>query len=112
MTWIRVICTKTAHLSKNAVYFQGCGYPFIKYINKLSKKASTHPGFIKTDSYWKLGEPSTIVSTSVWMSKKNWQDWYLSEDRNQIKNDYKNNIKEEKIEFLVKRKKPNDIFLL
>jgi len=112
MTWIRVVCTKTANLNNTSYLRKGGSREFVKYINRLSYKASTMSGFIKTDSYWKLGFPSTIVSESVWMSKNNWQNWYESQDRNKINDDFKNIIKKEKVEFLVKRKKAIDIFLL
>ena len=112
MTWLRVICTKTVYLSKNTVALQGCSHEFIKYINRLSNKASTMPGFIKTDSYWKLGVPSTIVSESVWMSKDKWDDWYSSQVRDKINDDFNHIIKDESVEFLVKRKEATDVFLL
>jgi len=97
---IRIIATKVGH-----------GH-FIHYVNKLSNRASYRKGFINSNSYWVNKDFNTIISISDWADISYWNSWYNSSERMKINNRYKNNINSEKFKILIKRREPNDVFLL
>jgi len=108
MSWIRVISTKVARPLNGCIDYN-C---FVTYVNKLSKTARTHSGFIESDSHWKGNKYNTIVSISTWSSKESWDNWLDSATREKIYNKHKKNILKEEHVFLRKRKISNNIFLL
>ena len=110
---------------------ESCRAGFADYVNKLSKKVFYSPGFISTESYWKcwdftagfenkahicddlLGQQfPTLITISQWTSQNDWERWYYSKDRANIKKSFADDIELEHFTILTKRIKPNDIFLL
>ena len=98
---------------------------FTNYVNQLSKKAHYSPGFISTSSYWKcwdfgpgfqkeenFGDPPTLITLSHWVSHDDWERWYQSTERGDIKKAFKNDVVMEHFTVLRKLRKANDIFLL
>ena len=104
---------------------------FANYVNKLSKKVFYSQGFISTNSYWKCWDFSegfenkseikggewnyqapTLITISQWTSHNDWYQWYHSEERENIKKLFSNDIELEHFTILRKQRKPNDIFLL
>jgi len=105
MSWIKIIATKTIKDPK-------CIDAFTRYVNKLSKTASNAPGFIKSQSYWKRDSSLTLVSISDWTSHTHWNKWLTSTERKCMSKDNNQYIQKEEFEVLIKKRKPNDIFLL
>ena len=88
---------------------------FKDYTNSLTKSAHDFDGFIKSESYMEKEfsyKNQLIVTISDWDNEKSWNLWKNSEIRNNIYNDYKNNIIYEDFMIFVKNKDKNNTFLL
>lgn len=88
---------------------------FKDYTNSLTKSAHNFDGFIKSESYMEKEfsyKNQLIVTISDWDNEKSWNIWKNSEIRNNIYNDYKNNIIFEDFMIFVKNKDKNNTFLL
>ena len=88
---------------------------FKDYTNSLTKSAHHFDGFIKSESYMEKEfsyKNQLIVTISDWDNEKSWNLWKNSEIRNNIYNDYKNNIIYEDFMIFVKNKDKNNTFLL
>ena len=73
-------------------------------------------GFHESESYHNLFVPDinfdnidSIITISKWDSYKDWNNWYYSDERNEIKEKYKDIIDNENI-YVLKRNK--SVFLL
>ena len=88
---------------------------FKDYNNSLTKSAQNYNGFIKSESYMekKISYKNQLVVTiSDWEDEKYWELWKRSDTRNNIYNNYKNNIIFEDFIVFIKNKDNNNIFLL
>lgn len=94
---------------------------FSEYANSLAEQAKNHPGFISSNSYWKntIQFPSEketckleIVSISNWRSIDDWNSWYNSHKRKNIRKLYDDIIDNETFNLLNKRSDKDDTFLL
>ena len=84
----------------------------VSYTNVLSREATTFPGFIKSQKYWKVGSVNTLITLSDWDNITFWNDWYRSEKREDIADFFNNDIITEKYTILVGQKPVNNNFLL
>ena len=85
---------------------------FGMYVNKLSELVEIQPGFIKSESFW-CRESNNIVSMSDWESKKDWENWFNSNERNKIVKANENFVQEEHFHTLHKTNKNfHNFFLL
>ena len=98
---IRIIATKIGYNNN-----------FIKYVNSLTKKASYAKGCIGSKSYWKISKNKTIVSVSDWTSHDNWKKLLKSQERAELQEQHKLDVKSEEFYALIKRKDTNNTFLL
>ncbi len=82
---------------------------FIDFQNSLTRSASIFPGFIKSNSYWKLnGEYDIrsippVINISTWNSKEDWEVWSKSMDRKLIQEHYYNIEYKETIDVCIER---------
>jgi antibiotic biosynthesis monooxygenase (ABM) superfamily enzyme len=85
---IRVIITKIP-VYKDFTYTKAYPYinNFINFQNRLSKQAAKFPGFITSESYWKINGLSNtqstppIINISNWDNETSWNNWIESNDR-------------------------------
>ena len=97
---------------------------FADYMNHLTLNAKLFPGFIRSESYWENNlnngrfnqnyeDKSAIICTiSDWKTSDDWYNWYNSEVRAEIKNEYLPVITDETFSKLYKNDMSSDIFLL
>ena len=90
---------------------------FINYTNQLSEHVKQQPGFISSNTYFKEPIefeklPVNIITISEWENIESWKDWYNSNIRKEIYNEFKDTIKKEEFNLILKRNNINDIFLL
>ena len=95
---------------------------FISYQRALSRSCKDYEGYINSNSYWETchknssGDEITnytyLTSISHWYCYKDWDRWYTSKVRNEIKDSYKDSIKSEEYKILVEKKKFNSMPLL
>lgn len=90
---------------------------FVNYTNQLSEHAKQQPGFISSNTYFKeplemAKLPINVITISEWKNMESWENWYNSDIRNEIYNDFKDTIKKEEYNLIFKKNNINDIFLL
>ena len=97
---------------------------FADYMNHLTLNAKLFPGFISSESYWENNlinnkfydnyenKPAVICTISDWESGEDWFNWFNSEVRADIKNEYASVITDESFSKLYKNNSNNDVFLL
>ena len=56
--------------------------------------------------------PINVITISEWKNMESWENWYNSDIRNEIYNDFKDTIKKEEYNLIFKKNNINDIFLL
>ena len=107
---IKILCTKIPRVV--------CGRKvvsrnrFAKYNNILTETVNNMKGFIGSESYYPydpMEDYNMVMSLSEWKSHRDWENWYNSEKRNDIKNEFRDVIEKERIAIL---RKDDDIFLL
>ncbi len=90
----------------------------INYTNDLSQTARNQKGFKSSKSYWSVpvndikDKKVIIITISEWNSLNNWNDWYNSNERNNINTTYKDIINKESFSILKKKLENDDLFLL
>ena len=113
---IKIICKKIPKVLENINYQGYLLLKFKNYNNKLTNKVKEYKGFHNSESYHNLfvsdintDNIDSIITLSQWDSYKDWNKWYYSKDRLEIKKEYNEIIKDEKIYVL---RKEDSIFLL
>lgn len=107
---IKILCTKIPRaicqkqfVSRNR---------FAQYNNILTNTVSNMKGFIVSESYYPYNPNKNynmVMSISEWNSYVDWENWYESDERNMIKEDFKDILENEKVSLL---RKGDDVFLL
>lgn len=88
---------------------------FKDYTNSLTIGAHKFDGFIKSESYMEKRinyKSQLVVSISDWKNIDSWENWKKSTIRNEISNEFKNNIISEDFLIVVKNIDSNNVFLL
>ncbi len=91
---------------------------FINYTNCLSQAAKQQSGFISSNSYFKSNlsldksNNLTMITISEWNTSDDWEQWFLSSERQKISSQYQDIIEQEEFHRIFKRKEIEDIFLL
>lgn len=85
---------------------------FSLYVNKLSDKVKSQPGFISSTSFW-CRESDNIFSMSDWETEKDWEKWKTSECRRKIYREFSKTVQEEHYHTFYKtNKRFSNLFLL
>lgn len=91
---------------------------FTNYTNALSQAAKKQTGFMSSNSYFKdsikasTQHKLTMVTISEWYSSDDWEQWFQSQERKSIRNQYQDIIAEEHFYRVFKKKEIEDVFLL
>lgn len=93
----------------------------VEYQNDLTTAARNFKGYINSNSYWKQEDDSilyssltynTLCNISHWETTKDWNNWYNSKIRSEIRNQYIHVLEKEQYNLLHERKNYSDIPLL
>jgi antibiotic biosynthesis monooxygenase (ABM) superfamily enzyme len=106
-------------------------YNLIDYQNELTTVVNSFPGYLDSVSYWKQTNEmtrindqhippqtttdrsyNTICNISNWESLEGWNNWVISDTRNNLKKKYSENVENEHHAFLYQRYNFNDTSLL
>jgi len=85
---VRFLITKTFIPKKNTVLTLPIIDHICRYSNLLTNEASTFSGFMKSQSYWDLSNSDKIITMTKWDSIEDWDDWFGSENRKTINNQF------------------------
>ena len=112
MNTIRVLSRKFPYRTYNEII------NIVDYQNKLSLAVGSYKGFIKSESFWLKGglysglETKPIYNISQWKSESDWNNWFHSQERQNIVDMYKSAIEKQDYEILTQRHLYCDIPLL
>ena len=85
---VRVIVTKIPNHSVKNILPTDIVASFIQLQNSLTCTASQFPGFIESNSYWKINGVAEsvypIINSSLWENENDWKFWYESLERKHI----------------------------
>lgn len=88
----------------------------VEYSNLLSQHVKEQPGLILHEQFWLSADinatTSSLLCITTWKDEIFWKEWYESQQRQQIKKEYKDLSKKEKIFKSQKKIFTDEIFLL
>lgn len=113
---VRVIVTKIPNQSVKNILHTDVIANFIQLQNSLTCTASQFPGFIESNSYWKINHVTDsiypIINSSLWESENDWKFWYESLERKHILRHKGAICKNINVDICRRRKEFNEIPLL
>ena len=115
---IKILCRKIPNIIMKKNYYNNFHNDrFFEYCNKLTRNVQTKKGFINSETYYDQNlcsynnKLSSILTISEWKNYHSWDKWYNSNERNKIKNKYKDIIDDEIISVL-RKDFDDEVFLL
>lgn len=113
---VRVIVTKIPNHSVKNIMHTDIVASFIQLQNSLTCTASQFPGFIESNSYWKINDVTDsvypIINSSLWENENDWKFWYESLERKHILRHKGAICKNINVDICRRRKEFNEIPLL
>ena len=88
---------------------------FFKYNSRLSENVKDFNGYINSESYYTYYDDSRqeiVFTISEWKNYTCWDNWYSSDVRKRLKEEYNDIIGDEIISVLFKNPKEYETFLL
>ena len=115
---IKILCKKIPRLivRNNNIVNSNLIDSFYTYNSKLKEIAKTMPGYINSESYFTyyntIEKQEIVLTISEWNKYYDWDNWYNSNERMELKKEYDDIIDNEIISVLFKNSKEYDTFLL
>ena len=105
----KIICKKIPKVLNNTSYQRDLIHNFHLYNQELTKGVNKFIGFRSSESYYNSyvndihdNHIDCILTLSNWDKYYYWNNWYTSEERNEIKEKYSHILEDEKV-YVIKR---------